>query len=134
MHELSLAQALVDELERIKVKENAVDVLSVTVTVGALSGVDCESLKSVFPLVTEGTGLARTALVIRETPAVVRCEECGRDTVPELAFFRCGACGSSRVRITGGREFLIQSVQVQCEGEGPDETVPLPGKGETHDV
>jgi hydrogenase nickel incorporation protein HypA/HybF len=135
MHELSLAQALVDEVERIKAKENAVEVLSVTVSIGALSGVDRESFEFAFPLVAEGTGLAGAALVIQETPAEIQCEDCGKATEPDLAFFKCRACGSSRVTITGGRDFLIQAVQVRCEddNEEPDGD-ERSGKGESCDV
>jgi hydrogenase nickel incorporation protein HypA/HybF len=136
MHELSLAQALVDEVERIRIKEKAVGILSVTVVIGALSGVNREALEFVFPMVAEGTCLERAALEIHETPAGVRCEACGRETRPDLAFFRCGECGSSRVRIVKGREFLIQSVQIQCEEEETEQggEAALPEKGEGHHV
>jgi hydrogenase nickel incorporation protein HypA/HybF len=134
MHELSLAQALVDEVGRIQAREQASRVLSVTVAVGALSGVDRAALEYIFPVVAEGTGLEGAALMIEETPAAIRCDDCGRESRPDLAFFKCGECGSSRVRITGGREFLIRSVQVESEDEQPGGAAARPETGGTHDV
>ncbi len=134
MHELSLAQALIGEIERIKAKEKAAEVLSVTVRLGALSGVDRASFEFVFPLAVEGTSLEGLNLVIRETPALIGCEDCGKETQPELAFFRCAACGSARVKITGGREFLIESMEVQGDDEEPDGDRVRPETEERQDV
>lgn len=134
MHELSLAQALIQEVERIKTREKADSVVSVTLSIGALSGVDRESFEFIFPLAAEGTCLEGAALVIRETPARIRCEACGWEGVPDLAFFRCGTCGSSQVKITGGRDFLIESVQVQNEDGESDGAAAAPANGESHDV
>lgn len=113
MHELSLAQALVDQLEQLRAKEHATAVISVTVNLGALSGVDREALTFAFPLATQGTAVDGASLVIQETPAVVTCDACGEQTRPDLTNLACGKCGSRRVRITEGRDFLILSVELQ---------------------
>jgi len=112
MHELSLAQALVEEVERIQAREDAEAVLAVTVDIGALSGVDRDSFAFVFPLAAEGTALAGASLTIEETPAEVTCDECGKRSHPELTSVRCVECGSRRVRITDGRDFLLRSVDL----------------------
>lgn len=115
MHELSLAQALVDQVEQLRLRESAVAVLSVTVNIGALSGVEREAFEFAFPLAVEGTKLAGAALVVEETPVEVACEACGARTRPgpDLACLGCARCGSGRVRITAGRDFLIQEVRLK---------------------
>jgi hydrogenase nickel incorporation protein HypA/HybF len=115
MHELSIAQALVSEVETIRARESAREVTSVTVDIGALSGVDREALEFAFPLAAEGTAMARSALVIREIPAEVTCDGCGRRSAPDLANLCCGACGSGKVRLTAGRDIMIQSVELSVE-------------------
>jgi hydrogenase nickel insertion protein HypA len=77
MHELSLAHALVDEVERIQVQENAEAVLAITVEIGALSGVDRSSFEFAFPLAVEGSALAAALLTIEETPTDVTCGDGG---------------------------------------------------------
>jgi hydrogenase nickel incorporation protein HypA/HybF len=108
-----MAQALADQLEQIRVKEKAEAVVSVTVNIGALSGVDRAAFEFAFPLVIEGTALADAALVIVQTPAEITCEQCGTHSQPALTRLCCAACGSRRVRVTAGRDFLIQSVELK---------------------
>jgi hydrogenase nickel incorporation protein HypA/HybF len=115
MHELSMAQALIEQVEKIQAKENAGAVVSVTVNIGALSGVDRESFEFAFPLATTGTSLAGALLVVRETPAEVTCGQCGKKSQPELDNLCCTACGSRSIQITAGRDFLIQSVELKGE-------------------
>jgi len=113
MHELSLAQALVEQVEQIRVREHATAVTSITVNIGALSGVDREPFEFAFPLAIEGTPLAGASLAIEETPAEVTCGACGARSQPEVTRIRCEACGDTNVRITAGRDFLIQSVELR---------------------
>jgi hydrogenase nickel incorporation protein HypA/HybF len=119
MHELSLAQALVEQVEAIRVREKADAVVSVTVNIGALSGVDRESFEFAFPLAVEGTPLAGTALGVEDTPLTVTCADCGRESKPDVADPHCAACGSARTRVTAGRDFLIQAVELHYSDE-PD--------------
>lgn len=113
MHELSIAQALVDEVQLIMARERASEVVSVTVEIGTLSGVDHEALEFAFPLAVEGTGMADAHLVIRMTEAEVTCDECGQRSQPSLEAMRCQACGSERVRLTAGRDVVIRSVELK---------------------
>ena len=117
MHELSLASALVEQVERICAAEKAAGVVSIRLRRGALSGVDRESFEFTFPLVAEGTCAANAKLVFDEVPAELTCDTCGKITVPGKMFLTCGACGSNHVRITGGRDFQIVSVELEGKAE-----------------
>lgn len=113
MHELSLAMSLVDEVEEILRKEGAAKVLSVSVSIGTLSGVEREPFEFCFPLAIENTALAGATLEITEVAAEIKCRECDTFTEPEVPFFICGKCGSSQVEIIKGREFMITSLEVK---------------------
>jgi hydrogenase nickel incorporation protein HypA/HybF len=115
MHELSLAQALVEQVESIRVKEKARTVTAITVNIGALSGVDRSAFEFAFPLAAEGTAAAGASLAIGETPVEVTCDACGARSHPGLDNLRCVPCGADRVRITGGRDFLIQAVDLEFD-------------------
>ena len=114
MHELSMAQAMVEQVEQILSREHAGAVSTITVNIGALSGVDRAAFEFAYPIAIEGTPLATAALVIVETPAEVTCEACGERSRPDSLNLCCATCGSRRVRITAGRDLLIQSLE--CEG------------------
>ena len=68
MHELSIARALVDEVEKIAVAERAQRVVSLTVQVGALSGVDPHALEWAFPVAAEGTVAGQAAAKAEKDP------------------------------------------------------------------
>jgi hydrogenase nickel incorporation protein HypA/HybF len=115
MHELSIAQALVEQVEAAATKEHAQRVVRVVITVGALSGVDPEALRSLFPLVAEGTVTADAELVVEPVKARVRCRACAREEVAETTFIRCSVCGSRDVELVAGRELHIKTVEVEID-------------------
>lgn len=117
MHELSIAVALVEEVRRAQQAERAPGVVAIKLRMGRLSGVDRAALEGVFPLVAEGTGLEHARLDIEEVPAEATCDACGAVSTPERLFMHCGKCGSTRVRITGGRDFSLVAVELQLESD-----------------
>jgi len=112
MHELSIAVAVVEEIETIVRREGALSVRSVVLRVGRLSGVEPQALELAFPLAAEGTLLQAAQLTIEETAARMHCAGCGAVTEPRFPCFVCELCGSSKVDVKGGDELLIQSVEL----------------------
>jgi hydrogenase nickel incorporation protein HypA/HybF len=112
MHELSIAQALIDQLEKIATGEGADAVTRAVIVVGGLSGVDPEALRMAFPVAAEETLAEDAELDIEFVPAVLTCKACSQQSHPELAFMICEQCGSSDVELDGGRELLLKSVEL----------------------
>ena len=117
MHELSLAMALVEQVERVRDREKADAVVSVTVDIGALSGVSRESFEFAFPIAVEGTALAGAMLMVEETPVGVTCDDCGLQSQPDKVNLLCAKCGSSRIQITAGRDFFVKEVQLRFDDD-----------------
>ena len=111
MHELSIAQAIVEQVAQIA-REHTGRILCVTVSIGQLSGVDGEALDFAFPLAAEGTPAAGAKLIIEPVPAQVLCRSCGREFEPDFLAWVCDRCGASDVELKGGRELLINSVEI----------------------
>lgn len=118
MHELSLATSLVEQalaaMEQHKVRKIA----SLTVSVGAISGVDRGALEFCFPIVCEGTALEGADLDIEEVPVRVKCDSCGAESEVEIPVLLCRTCESENVRIISGRDFMLKSMEVESESEG----------------
>jgi hydrogenase nickel incorporation protein HypA/HybF len=112
MHELSVACALVEQVEEAARREGARRVLSVQLTLGGLSGVERDALELAFPLAVEGTLLENARLDIDEVPAVAHCRDCGAEAAPALPALLCSACGSFAIEIEGGRELSVRSMEV----------------------
>ncbi len=113
MHELSLAEALVRQVDEIMAEEEADTVLRVYLIIGELSGVERDAFEFVFPMAVEDTCLENAELMIEEQPARVVCQDCKNESTPTLPMVNCGHCGSTNVRLISGRDFRIESLEIR---------------------
>ena len=67
-------------------------------------------------IVNEGTTCEGSVLDIDHVPGELTCDECGARTTMEEMRIMCGACGSSRVTVTGGEELLVTSIELAEAG------------------
>ena len=112
MHELSIAQALVTQIEEASRENGSGSVIAARIVVGGLSGVDADALRFAFPIATEGTSLADTRLDIEEDPAIIACNSCGARTTPDFPLPLCNACDSVDVTIEGGQHLTLPSIEM----------------------
>jgi hydrogenase nickel incorporation protein HypA/HybF len=113
MHELSIAEALIEQVEReLHRAGQRGPVKRLELTVGRLSGVHAPSLRFAFELIAPGTVVAGARLDIAESAAVCCCRHCGgREKIEELVA-ECPKCGSAEISIEEGRELLLQSIEI----------------------
>ena len=112
MHELSVCQALIRQIQDIAREQQAVAVTSVKLLIGPLSGVEPDLLKQAFPLASVGSVAETAQLVIEKLSIHVRCESCGAETVVEPNKLVCGTCGDWHTRLLSGDEMLLASVEL----------------------
>ncbi|OGV57938.1 MAG: hydrogenase maturation nickel metallochaperone HypA [Lentisphaerae bacterium RIFOXYA12_FULL_48_11] len=112
MHELSIAEALIEQVQEIAAKERAT-VTAIAVSIGSFSGVDPEALDQSFKIATAGTPLAGANLDIKKVPAKLLCHSCEKESCPELPLFECQYCGSMDCEMISGRDMLLQSVELE---------------------
>jgi hydrogenase nickel incorporation protein HypA/HybF len=81
--------------------------------VGALASVIPESLEFCWGIVSEGTPLEGSRLVVDVLPVVVHCERCAQDaTLDGVQSFRCPLCGEPCSEMRQGRELEIESIEI----------------------
>jgi hydrogenase nickel incorporation protein HypA/HybF len=112
MHELSVCQALISQVEDIAQQHQAEGIRRIIVHIGPLSGVEPELLMQAFPLASAGTVAQDSQLIIERSPIRVYCERCGADTDAELNKLVCGACGDWHTKLLSGDEMLLASVEL----------------------
>ncbi len=112
MHELSVVQALLREIEAIAIAHRATAVLRVTVQVGPLSGVESALLAAAFDASRDRCLLERTDLVLESTTVTVRCRECGESSSVTPNHLVCRRCGGYRTTLLTGDELLLQRVEL----------------------
>jgi len=116
MHELSICQAIVAEVERIARQHEAAAVSSITLRIGPLSGVETVQLEQAYPLAVAGTVLAGARLVIDSVPVRVRCRVCRQETAAAPNRMVCARCGDWRTELVSGDELLLASVELDRAG------------------
>lgn len=114
MHELSIAQSLIDLACEAAERDNCERVTRLFIRLGAMSGVVREALEFSFELAAEDTPCAGAALKIEEVPITVYCPACeARKTVGDNYHFCCPTCGQPTPQILTGREMELVSVEVE---------------------
>jgi hydrogenase nickel incorporation protein HypA/HybF len=116
MHELSLAQSLIEQVVAAAAAENAARILRVVVAVGPYSGVEKTAFEFAFPFAADGTSAEGAELVIEEVPASIDCNLCHASSRADPTQLICPRCGSDRVDIKGGHAFLVREIELQLEG------------------
>lgn len=113
MHELSVAQGLIDVACEAAEREGDVRVTRLTVRIGRLSGVVREALRFAFDLAAAGSLCHDAALEIEEVPVTVRCPVCcaAKSLADDYAFV-CPTCGSPTPELLTGRELELVSLEV----------------------
>jgi len=109
MHELALCRSILDIGLRAC---GGRPVTNITVDVGALRQVVTPTLVHCWGFVTPNTPLAGSQLIVNDIPATIECQGCGACTHLTQPYMVCGSCGSSRVDVVTGREFLVRSIDV----------------------
>ena len=117
MHELSICQALIDQVARVAREHGAGRVLSITVSVGPLSGIEPQLLEHAYPIAAAGTLAEQAELVVETVPVTVRCRTCHAESEAAPNRLVCGRCHDWQVDVTGGEEMLLQRVEIEKAAE-----------------
>ena len=113
MHEMAIAQGILDIALNAAAGHGAAKVTGIKVLAGELTGVVPEALEFGFGALAEGTPAAGACLTIKVVPLTGRCRECGYKDRLNRYRFVCGKCGSFAVEIVSGRELTVESVEVE---------------------
>ncbi len=114
MHELSLCDDLLSQVNNIAAQNNAQSVESITVQVGELSGVEPILLESAFDLIKVGTIAEQARLVLQTTAVVVFCRVCTAESEVTVNNLLCQACSSNQTEVVKGNELILSSVALAC--------------------
>lgn len=113
MHEMALAEGILDIVLSYADKNEAKKVTEISVLVGEMTGVVPESLDFCFESLSKGTKAEGAKLVLKHIPLVAKCLECGNETKVERYNFTCPKCKSLRMEIVSGRELRVESLEAE---------------------
>lgn len=113
MHELSVCQALLTEVERAVATHGARGVSRILVHNGLLSGVESHLLREAFAVVRLGSVAATAVLEVEGIAPRVRCPACGAESRTPPNALACPQCGEWRTTLVAGHELLLASLELE---------------------
>ena len=113
MHELAVAQALVEQVEAVIDQHGATQASSIRVRIGPMAGVVPDLLAHAFPLAAAGSRLEHAKLEFAHAAINVRCETCGAESEAAMNRLLCGTCGDWHTQVVSGDELLLESVELE---------------------
>ena len=122
MHETGVCRSIVETVEEHAVMSHAKRVIEVRIKLGEVHDVVPEILCGAFEWMCRGTIAEGAKMVIERVPFTVLCEDCGhvyRLDASDATTWHCPECGAKHYHLHTGREFLIDSIEV--EGFAEDE-------------
>ncbi|NCC25583.1 MAG: hydrogenase maturation nickel metallochaperone HypA [Deltaproteobacteria bacterium] len=114
MHELSIAESLVDIIRQEMEKHGVTTLHKVEVVVGQLTAIVPEALEMSFTALTVDTPLAGAVITTEIRPLTVCCRECKKDFSPaedDPYLMTCPFCGAEiGHEVLTGRELFISNI------------------------
>ena len=112
MHEMSICQSLMTQVEKIARDKGASQVDSIVLSIGPLSGVEPELLSRAFLVARAGTVAKNAGLEIETGPIIVECRSCGVSGEARVNRLLCGSCNSWQVNLKQGDELLLMRLEL----------------------
>ena len=113
MHELSLAESLLQLIEEAAIKQNFTRVRTVWLELGQLTCVEQESLRFYFDVITQDSIAQQAKLEFIAIFGQGVCDHCHRSMFIASYHSICTHCGSYAVKITQGEEMRIKELEVE---------------------
>ncbi|TAN75081.1 MAG: hydrogenase maturation nickel metallochaperone HypA [Gallionella sp.] len=113
MHEMSLAENVLQIIEDAAREQGFMRVKTVWLEIGQLACVEKESLRFCFDAVTHGSIAEQAHLEIIETAGQGQCEKCARNFPLSALYEVCPECGGAQIKITGGNEMRVKELEVE---------------------
>lgn len=113
MHELSLAEALIDLVEQESRKLAGARVRTVRLEIGAVAAIEPDAMRFCFDAVARGTSAEGATLDIVTVPGRGRCLDCLREVEVYERPALCPGCGAARVEVTSGGGMRLKELEVE---------------------
>lgn len=112
MHEISICEALLDQVVARRALLRFDQVRRVRVEIGRLSCLEPEALRFAFEVIGRDTVLEGATLDIAQPTAQAVCRDCGATHTVESRLDHCPACGGVHLDLSGGDSLRFVDMEV----------------------
>jgi hydrogenase nickel incorporation protein HypA/HybF len=112
MHELSIAQSIIQIVEKSLPPDFTKKISLVHLSIGILSGIETDALIFAFSVIRKGTPLSNSELEIEIIKGIARCKNCNTEFNLNSYGNPCPGCGSYSMNIFQGKEMKVTNIVV----------------------
>ncbi|MQY26335.1 hydrogenase maturation nickel metallochaperone HypA [Nocardia aurantia] len=109
MHELAVCESIVSA---VRMHADGRPVRTIHLRIGTLRQIVPDTLLFCWTLVTEGSDLADSELLVERIDGRIRCRHCQGERVLDDYVLACDHCGGVDVEVVAGEEFLITALEL----------------------
>jgi hydrogenase nickel incorporation protein HypA/HybF len=113
MHEMSLAEGILQIVEDHARSGAFRRVTAVVLEIGQLSGVEVEALRFAFDAVTRGSVAENAQMQVVSVPGTGWCLGCSRSVTVSQLYDPCPHCGGYQIQVTGGSDMRVKELAVE---------------------
>jgi hydrogenase nickel incorporation protein HypA/HybF len=111
MHELPITENILQIA--LRHAGDAKRITRINLVIGDLSAVIGESVQFYWDIISKGTIAEGATLHFERIGACFHCKDCENAFEPDGRIFECPHCGSGQVNLVAGREFQLESIEVE---------------------
>lgn len=112
MHEMSIAEGILDIALDTMRQNNGIIIHSVQLDLGLMSGVEPDALLFCWYAVVKGTAAEGSKIDIHTIPITGQCLDCDAVFDVQNYAFICPHCESKYINTIGGRELQVTSIDI----------------------
>jgi hydrogenase nickel incorporation protein HypA/HybF len=113
MHEYPVVQRIIKIAEEAARESKARKILRINLVVGELSGFIGDSIRMYYDVLSKGSAAEGAEINIKIVKPELECASCGKIFEKKGRSFKCPACGGDAVLTGKGREFYVESVDIE---------------------
>ncbi|MDO5850884.1 MAG: hydrogenase maturation nickel metallochaperone HypA [Methanobacteriaceae archaeon] len=125
MHELSMADSMVNAILNTAKSNDAIEIKEATLEIGELTMLNPEQLKFMIGVLSKDTLLENTKMNINMLPIKIECQNCdykGETKTDDemnhlLAAAKCPKCNDTNVKVIQGRECNVKTIKIEREDD-----------------
>jgi len=113
MHEYSVVQALLEQIENTAQQNHATKVTKIVTKIGVMSGIEAHLLEIAFNTFKEKTICEDASFIMHIQPIKVLCRECNKESELEKVHYCCPKCQSINLDVIDGEDMFLMSLEME---------------------
>ncbi len=113
MHELSIAENLIEIIRETASRQHFSKVNKIGLRIGEMAMVDKEALSFCIEIASKGTCVEGAQVHCEMSPLTGECRSCGHLFKIKDFIFRCQSCGEIDIKVISGREIRVSYLDVE---------------------